>query len=227
MAQVQIYVGRSSGLSGAGHQMLLTVDSTLDQDHQYENKLTNYPVEKGLDIADHVRQEPDILKIEGVVSDIVDVQGIPTLTGYAKKGYDAMLAIAGRTAINYSTEFPANEYPPTILVDIFARWRIFTDMICESFKPKITSSTGDALNFSASFKKVRKVNSKIATINYTSNTIYGPGGSDLTQDNLDAGTQAAQNASDSVKGVISDVSKYVGQLFTGDRDLAAGGALVE
>ena len=71
-----------------------------------------------------------------------------------------------------------DEYPGPIMVDLIIKNRVMVDMICEEFTCPRDSTTGDAMQFSMTFVKVRFANVNLATITYTSNLIGGEGTSD-------------------------------------------------
>jgi hypothetical protein len=45
------------------------IDATLSETHEHPSKVTEFPVEKGIDIADNIRPEPIKITLECVVSD--------------------------------------------------------------------------------------------------------------------------------------------------------------
>lgn len=45
------------------------LDAVLSEDHSYNNRVTNFPVEDGTFVSDHVITEPLTVRISGVVSD--------------------------------------------------------------------------------------------------------------------------------------------------------------
>lgn len=45
------------------------LDVTLREDHNYSSRVTNYPVEDGAIISDHIINDPNILTLEGIVTD--------------------------------------------------------------------------------------------------------------------------------------------------------------
>lgn len=47
----------------------VVIDAVLNEDHQYNSRVTNYPVEDGRIISDHIINEPETLSLTGVVSD--------------------------------------------------------------------------------------------------------------------------------------------------------------
>lgn len=184
---IRILVGRSSGLDTAS-QVLLTLDACLSQEHEYKNKISSYPVETGLDITDHVQQEPDTVKIEGLVSEdeyVIESTGTKVLDAYR-----VLLAVAGREAVQGINSYVKNEYPNPIMVDIITeRYRVFTDMVCESIQFPFTVNTGESISFAASFRKIRKADVNLALVNLTSTKRVGSAGADRAQPEVDAGKQ--------------------------------------
>jgi hypothetical protein len=211
---VEILWGRSGG-TAMGGLVLLTLDAALSQEHEYHNKATSFPVEFGLDITDHIRQEPDECKIEGLVSNTPD--GAAATDGtFAASAYKALCAIAGRDFVSTETATIQNEYPKPILVDVIVRYRVFTDMILEHLSVPITPQTGEACHFSAHFKKIRKVAVNAANVNYTSSRIGGQDGVDVGQGSVDNGNQSTSPASDSLKKALNDTSRKFGDWWNGD-----------
>ena len=210
---VEILWGRSSGLALAGLN-LLTLDACLSQDHEYKNKVTSYPVENGLDVSDHVRQEPDELKIEGVISDTPD--GVDSVDGsYSDSAYKALCAVAGRDYVSTETAVIKNEYPAPIIVDVIVKYRVFTDMILETLSVPRTTTTGDSINFTAHFKKFRKADVSLATINYARG-----GSGHLSQGNVDQGKQQTGAVDDPTKNALQNASDRYGAWWNGDISLA-------
>lgn len=211
---VQILVGRSSNLAGAGNLVLLTLDADLSQEHEYKNRITSFPVENGLDITDHVRQEPDEIKIEGIVSDSPDPSNVVNFNGNsdAITAYDALCTIAGRGIVSGESSYPDEYIAPTMVDIIGTKNRIFTDMICENLTFPFTVQTGDAIHFTATFKKVRIASTSLAVINYTVSKSAPAGTQDAIQGNVDGGQQNAAPVLDSLwSQITSFLDKIVGE----------------
>jgi hypothetical protein len=164
--KVEILVGRNQPNANLS---LITLDTCLSENQEYRNKISSYPVENGLDVSDHIYQEPDEVKIEGVVTNTPD---LPTDKNnesgeYVASAFNALLDIVGRFPAGRNAPDALNQYPNPITVDIIGtRNRVYTDMICESLSIPATKETGDALIFTISFKKVRKVSTSMGTITY-------------------------------------------------------------
>lgn len=74
------------------------IDLAVTEEHKLEADVTTYPVEKGADIADHVRSKPAEVTLEGVVSDtpmgaialdqsrvaLADVKALPSLDAFQR-----------------------------------------------------------------------------------------------------------------------------------------------
>jgi len=216
---VQIFWGLNSGLPLAGLS-LLNLDACLSQEDEYKNKVTSYPVENGLDISDHIRQEPDECKIEGIVSDTPD--DYFTLDGpRAASAYKALCAIAGRDFISKEGQQIKNEYPAPIMVDVISKYRVFTDMFLETLQVPHTPITGDSTIFTAHFKKIRKAAVNLAVVNYTSARIGGQDGVDRGQPDLGMGKQQTAQITASLGSLFSSLTAQFGAWFNGEQPIPA------
>jgi hypothetical protein len=52
----------------SGQTFSLEIDATTNEQHDATNTVTDHPVEKGANIADHVRPDPDVLSVTGTIS---------------------------------------------------------------------------------------------------------------------------------------------------------------
>jgi len=168
----------------------LEIEATLSEDHEYKNSVSNYKVEEGYDITDHVHQEPDRVTIEGVFSE-TPLPNINTDFSLFVKGaghshvqtaLEALLIIAGRilpkqqkvigtaerqldTASTLATQ--ERKVSPKV-VDLITGLRIYTNMVCTSLTFSKNKNTGQSLPFIMGFKKIYAVESKIVTLDKTS-----------------------------------------------------------
>ena len=185
-----------------GTAILLKLDACLSQSHKYKNKASAYPVESGMDITDHVRQEPEQFEIEGMVTNS-PVTFLPLLTSFSTTvnggkdrvmpAYEALLLICGRKLVKVP-EMKGDCINITIetkpkIVDIQTNLRVFNDMIIEDLSFDFDNKTGDALPFKASAKRIRRVTTRQATINYTSGTGSGAYGTPDQVADAPKGTQ--------------------------------------
>lgn len=52
----------------SGQTYNIALDASIQETHTATNTITDHPVEKGINVADHIRPEPDQLSIEGEIS---------------------------------------------------------------------------------------------------------------------------------------------------------------
>jgi hypothetical protein len=186
-----------------GTAILLKLDACLSQSHKYSNKATSYPVESGLDITDHIRQEPEQFSIEGIITNS-PVSFFPLLTSFSTivnrgkdrvmTAYEALLLICGRKMVRVP-EMSGNFINTTIeakpkIVDISTNLRVFNDMVIENLTFDFDGKTGDALPFKADAKRIRRVTTSASTINFSNGS--GSIGAAGTPDQVDESQKAIQ-----------------------------------
>ncbi len=125
----------------------ITIDAFIQENYEHSATVTEYPVENGSTIADHIVQDPDQLSIEGMVGDI-DI-------------YE-----------DYSTENPpvnrAGEYYSQLLalkeagelITVVCGLRSWSNMAITSLSIPRNAENGKGLMFSMSLKKVTVITSK-------------------------------------------------------------------
>lgn len=168
-----------------------TIETVLDESHEYKNDVSMYPIEEGFDISDHIHQHPESLTISGLTSDTPLPQNTGDLTEFLKgagenrtqAALEDLLAIAGyslpkqekgtglsnRDIDTTNTLITPERTTSPQVVDIVSGLRIYTNMICTSLTFPRDARTGRSLKFSASFRKIFTVESKVVSIDKTSN----------------------------------------------------------
>lgn len=114
----------------------VTLDATLSEDHEYNSRVTSFPVEDGGDISDHIIKEPERVQITGVVSDT------PL----------AILSSFNRSidAFNRLIQIYDNRERITVVTGI----RVYTDMVMTSLQVPRNVQTGQSLNFVIELQKI-------------------------------------------------------------------------
>lgn len=64
--RVRIGIGASDEFLPIG---AVELDASLNENHTASNQITRFPVERGVDITDHIRKQPDRVSITGVITD--------------------------------------------------------------------------------------------------------------------------------------------------------------
>jgi hypothetical protein len=224
---VQFLLGRgNTGKAGAGKRVLLTLDACLQQEPHYKNQVTRYPVEEGMDVTDHVRMEPDTIKIEGQVSNTPDTTVQTSIGDRVINAYEMLLKISGREILHSTSEF-LDEFPGPVFVDLIISNRVMVDMICEDFTAPRDPQTGDVINFTMQFVKVRKATVDLASITYTSNAIGGAGTSDQIQPTADKGKQQTGEIQGTSIGEASAYFVKTGELWKATQAVMGQGTIVD
>jgi hypothetical protein len=112
------------------------LDATLNENHQYNSRVTNYPVEDGRIISDHVINEPETVQITGIVTDTP----ISLLTSF-NRSVDAF---------NRLVRLHTNRELVTVVTGI----KVYTNMVMTSLQVPKNVQTGQSLTFIIDLQKV-------------------------------------------------------------------------
>jgi len=167
----------------------LVVEVITEENHEYKNDVTMYPVEAGFEITDHVHRNPEEYTMTGIISDTPLPQNIGNLTEFIKGmgenrtqvALEKLLSIVGRTLPKQEKILGVEERGLTTtdtlitpertespkIIDIVSGLRIYTNMICTSLSIPRNPTTGRSLRFSASFRKIYTIESNIISIDKT------------------------------------------------------------
>jgi len=170
----------------------LVCDATLRETHEYRNTVTEWPIEDGANISDHIRRNPDEVEINGFVTNSpvnsANIERIGQFVGSQTDPYiagtvGAATNIGGLVYKNLKRAESSNqvELARDILLDISGRkvdgsnvapklvrivtgLRVYSDMAMMSLSIPRDAKTGQAMPFTAKFKKVEKVTNETITI---------------------------------------------------------------
>lgn len=211
---VELLFGRKKAtqFQGLGGGLgLLTLDATLSEDGRFQNRITDFPIESGSFISDHILHDPETLTIEGFVTNtpvyILGNAGARIIHDEPYKepvmdAYEFLLKAMGYSLPQNPTgRLGARLVEPLsdpILVDIVTEFRAYTDMAVESLSVPRRPDTGDALVFTATFKKVRQVEVKY-TLESVSNKDGAPRANTQAAPNKDTGAAGTGEADNSLK----------------------------
>lgn len=127
------------------------IDASLSEDHTFDNEITEYPIEDGSVITDHVRRKPTQVVIEGLVSD-TPLETIAALReAGTKPSADALQELLG---ISDDGE------PVTIETSL----QTYTQMMLLSLVIPRDSMTVNSLRFRATFKEILLVTNERTTV---------------------------------------------------------------
>lgn len=138
------FVFRVSG--GRGEVSALSLDAAIAERHSQECLISDFPVETGADISDHVRPKPRVLDVEGFVT--------ATPPGGAPN-FGRPVEVAQQLE-----KLRLDATPCRILTSL----RSYDNMVLQSLQIPRDSRTTEALRFSATFREVLLVETQTVAI---------------------------------------------------------------
>jgi hypothetical protein len=143
-------------MAGPGAQVLpsqlvmiddFLIDVILNETHEFENEVTEYPVESGSNITDNVRPKPIVVTMECLVSN--------SPIGFLKDLRDAVSEPADDCYEHLQKIRDRRDY-----VTIRTSLRTFTSMVLKNLSIPRAQGRGDELRFTATFQQVQTVSNK-------------------------------------------------------------------
>lgn len=138
----------------------LELDATISNGFQGDVEVTEHPVEVGADMSDHARVKPEVVTIEGIISNtplnrsqatrIVQGRGVALETTALT---DAPAGAAGHAETALAKLIDMKDARQ--LVTVVTERRTYKGMMLTSLSVPHDAKTGDALRFTATFKQVR------------------------------------------------------------------------
>lgn len=130
---LSILFGRKYAQSNIGGVVL---DATLSEDHEYNSRVTNYPVEDGRIISDHIINEPETVQITGIVTD-----SPLTILSSFNRSIDAF---------NRLVQIHKNRERITVVTGI----KVYTNMVMTVLQVPRNVQTGQSLTFVIELQKI-------------------------------------------------------------------------
>ncbi len=137
----------------------IELDASLSESHQFASEVTQFPVEDGSVITDHIQNKPDEVSINGFVTN-TPVRSFATIG--AAIDLVRSSGISGRTELAF--EALERIHRDRELVTIVTNLKTYADMALQSLTVPRNAAIGDVLEFSADFVKVVKVSSALVTV---------------------------------------------------------------
>lgn len=147
----------------------VTLDASIRETHSTRVKITDHPVEQGVDISDHLRQEPDRVTIEGVVTNTPLGNTQPAFVSVAGNQNTPPFSFL-RTSI-YVMNLAENAYYALLdlagadnLITVVTALRVYENMAMESLDVPRDAKIGQSVKFTATFKEVQIVLNQTVTV---------------------------------------------------------------
>lgn len=131
------------------------MDLALSESHSFPGEVTQYPVEQGADISDHIRDLPNEIELECIVSD-TPIGIVPLLRDGPDAGPDGETPLPSAAALEHLRTMKSNRLPVVIQTSL----GVFTDMVCIGLDIPKDAGKSNALFFTAKFKHVTIVTNK-------------------------------------------------------------------
>lgn len=139
----------------------IVVDASVSESHSFAAEVTDYPVEKGANVADNIRAKPTVLRLEAFIS-------------------DAPLTNAGRNQVASGGVTPRPKYEPNrsqdvlnqlirlrdegVLVTVYTGIKKYENMLLQSIDMPRDKSLKAGLRLTLTFKETRIVETQKVTI---------------------------------------------------------------
>ena len=130
------------------------IDVTTDETHTFDSMVTTSPVESGSDITDNVKLSPDSVTLTGIVSDT------PFGQLAERRANEEVSKTYSTFALELLLEIREKREPVTVETTI----RKYENMVLESLSVPVNVRTGDSLQFTATFRRIRIVSTERSTV---------------------------------------------------------------
>jgi hypothetical protein len=178
----------------------LKLDLLLRESHNFSNKVTDYPIETGSNLNDHVQQEPETISLTGYITETPikflwelrpsDVFG--KSNSRITAAFDELMKIAGY-------KYPDQPSTPTAkknyiqAVEIVTSLKVYSNMVLTGLSIDREPGQGKSMTFVVTFKRVNFARSSRGNTSAVKLKVSGTGASDSLKDKAaekkDAGFQ--------------------------------------
>lgn len=192
---------------GDGVVNTLTVDAVLSERHELVSRVSQFPVEDGGNVTDHVLNEPRRVSIEGFVTD-TPILAIGEAQLQAIAGAAALLP--SLTAFGFLESLRSDRKPITLLTGL----KRYDSMVMSSLNIPRDDRTGHALRFSADFVEVQIVSIQQVTI--PADQLQPGKPTQQGAGEVNTGKQVPKSVSDSeIKSIAKQIAEDVKELVGG------------
>lgn len=136
-----------------GRVGLVELDVTLSENHTFNARATNFPIETGGDITDHIINDPDILNLSGIVSDTP----LNALSFFSRS----------IDAFNRLVEIHERREPITVVTGL----KVYNNMVMTLLDVPRNIQTGQSLTFNITLQNIKFDSTAQLLVNRT--TIFG------------------------------------------------------
>jgi len=131
----------------------IEIDVTLHEKHEFTSEVTEFPIEDGSVISDHVITRPEKVSITGFITNT-------PISFFSAVGNLITGSTPVADAYGKLREIHSTREPVTLVTGLF----VYTNMILERLTIPRDRTSGDAIRFTAEFKNIVKVTSESVNI---------------------------------------------------------------
>lgn len=142
----------------------LILDATLSEGHDMSSKVTEFPVESGASMNDHIINNPRQLSVEGIITNS-PTQILGGRLDRQARGTTQDGKFFGRAINRAQLAFMELErmHEAKQVVTITGHYKTYKDMAMASAPVKRVVTDGDAIQFTATFIQIQKVDLQAAS----------------------------------------------------------------
>lgn len=170
-----------------GRVGVVELDVTLTENHTFNSRATNFPVETGGDVTDHIINDPDVLTLSGIVSDTP-----LNIFSFFTRSIDAF---------NRLVDLHERRVPVTVVTGL----KVYQNMVMTTLDVPRNINTGQSLTFNITLQNIR-FDSTAQLIRNTS-TVFGGMQSNIPRAEVNPNTDYPllnQDPADSLKDQASN-----------------------
>jgi hypothetical protein len=199
---------------------ILELDATVHESHEYINTLTEFPVEKGFNISDHVIRAPEKLTIEGFItntpiprsSDLQPLNGSAAQINRVESALEILLDLAGLPSPAKNTsDVSSSALFPKVIDEVQTGLRAYKNMVITRLTIPRDKDTGETMRFTCEMRHLITVLTETVTMQNTSE-LNGRAPNTSTQATNEAkkGNQNGKTPTDEKSSsILADVNNWL------------------
>ncbi|MCK5609856.1 hypothetical protein KAR91_48740 [Candidatus Pacearchaeota archaeon] len=204
MALSTILYKKTPGSIGA-----LTLDVTISVNHQFNSKVTQYSIETGGNVSDHIVNDPVVLNMVGFITN----SPIKIVEGVLERVTSNRITIPNRVQSAFTLLTDMREVKETFTV--VTGLKVYHLMFFKSLSFPRNNGTGDTLRFTAVLTRIIQATSrKVVVQNLDPGTTEAKEGTkDLAAEKVDKGAQTVTESTEEETTRVSILKQIVTGIF--------------
>ncbi|MCK4522419.1 MAG: hypothetical protein KAU20_07640 [Nanoarchaeota archaeon] len=144
--------------SSLTHQVIkeIELDVTIAETHTYQSLVAQHEIENGSPVCDHIYNQPAVLNLEGFITN----SPVKILGGRLGSIIGRTTLQRVETAFTELEELRRLKEPFTVITGL----KTYMSMVFQNLVIPVDRRTGDALRFTATFIKIKKVKSEVVEL---------------------------------------------------------------